>query len=83
MTDTLLAAAKSIKEGDLVMVAYPTSEKTNNPAHELDGQQFVVKTKRKPNVYKNGGDTYIYELYGATSKKGVPYSFLTDELIRI
>lgn len=82
MTDTLLAAAKSIQEGDLVMVAYPMSEKTNNPAHELDGQQFVVKTKRKP-MAKKGGDIYIYELYGAVSRKGVPYSFLTDELIRI
>lgn len=82
MTDTLLTAAKSIQEGDLVMVAYPISEKTNNPAHELDGQQFVVKTKHKP-ICKKGGDVYLYELFGATSKKGVPYSFLTDELIRL
>lgn len=82
MTDTLLSAAKNIKVGDLVMVAYPVSEKTNNPAHELDGQQFVVKTKRKPKC-KKGGDIYIYELHGAVSKAGKPYSFLTDELILI
>jgi hypothetical protein len=82
MTDTLLSAAKNIRVGDLVMVAYPISEKTNNPAHELDGQQFVVKTKRKPNVTK-GGDIYLYELHGAKSKRGVPYSFLTDELIKL
>ena len=82
MTDTLLSAAKNIRVGDLVMVAYPVSEKTNNPAHELDGQQFVVKTKRKPNVTK-GGDIYLYELHGAKSKRGVPYSFLTDELIKL
>lgn len=82
MTDTLLSASKSISEGDLVMVAYPISEKTNNPAHRLDGEQFVVKTKRKPGT-KKGGDVYIYELYGAQSKKGVPYSFLTDELIKL
>ena len=82
MTDTLLTAARNIQEGDLVMVAYPMSEKTNNPAHRLDGEQFVVRTKRKP-ICKKGGDIYLYELYGAQSKKGVPYTFLTDELIKL
>jgi hypothetical protein len=82
MTDTLLSAAKSIQEGDLVMVAFPISEKTNNPAHRLDGEEFVVKTKRKP-VCKKGGDIYLYELFGAASKAGVPYTFLTDELIKL
>lgn len=82
MTDTLLSAAKSIQEGDLVMIAFPVSEKTNNPAHRLDGEQFVVKTKRKP-ICKKGGDIYLYELYGAQSKKGVPYTFLSDELIKL
>ena len=82
MKDTLLSAAKSIQEGDLVMVAYPISEKTNNPAHRLDGEEFVVKTKRKP-VCKKGGDIYLYELFGAASKAGVPYTFLTDELIKL
>ena len=67
---------------DLVMVTFPTGEKTNNPAHKLNGEQFVVKTKRKlPN--DRGGDRYLYELYGAESKKGKPYSFLTDELIKL
>ena len=65
------------------MVAYPTAEQTNNPARRLNGQQFVVKTKRKVNAYGKGGDSYIYTLYGAESKKGVPYSFLTDELIKL
>lgn len=84
MTDTLLSAASGkIREGDLVMVSFPVSEKTNNPAHRLDGEQFVVKTKRKVNAYGKGGDSYIYTLYGAESKKGVPYSFLTDELIKL
>lgn len=82
MTDTLLSAAKAIKVGDLVMVAYPVSEKTNNPAHALDGEQYVVKTKHKPKCNK-GGDIYLYELHGAVSKAGTPYSFLTDELILI
>ena len=82
MTDTLSTASNKIREGDLVMVAYPVGEKTNNPAHVLDGQQFVVKTRRKTKTNK-GGDTYQYELRGAESKAGKPYSFLTDELIRL
>ena len=77
MTDT-----ERIRIGDLVMVSYPASEKTNNPAHRLDGQQFVVKSRRRPNITK-GGDIYIYELHGAVSKAGIPYSFLTDELIKL
>lgn len=81
MTDTLLSACSGkIKEGDLVMVAFPTGEKTENPAHKYDGEQFVVKRKYKAKS-KKGGDTYQYELYGAVSKKGLPYVFLTDELI--
>lgn len=72
--------SNKINVSDLVMVAFPAGEKTNNPAHRLDGEQFVVKTKRKPKCNK-GGDIYLYELYGAESKKGVPYEFLTDELI--
>ena len=83
MTDTLInQASGKIKEGDLVMVSYPMSEKTNNPAHALDGEQFVVKSKCKTKTNK-GGDTYQYTLHGAESKKGKPYSFLTDELIRL
>ena len=82
MTDTLLCAARRIDPGDLVMVAYPASEKTNNPAHRLDGQQFVVKSRRRPNISK-GGDVYVFELFGAESKAGKPYSFLTDELIKL
>lgn len=84
MTDTLLtsAALNKVSIDDLVMVAYPMGEKANNPAHKLDGEQFVVKSKRKA-MSDKGGDTYIYELYGASSDMGVPYSFLTDELIKL
>ena len=64
------------------MVAYPLGEKTLNPAHRLDGEQFVVKTKRGANTNK-GGDTYLYKLEGAVSSEGVPYAFLTDELIKL
>lgn len=72
----------TIKVNDIVLVRYPSGEQTNNPARRLDGQQFVVKRKYKLNN-KKGGDTYIYELFGAESKKGKPYSFLTDELIKL
>ena len=82
MRDALLSATRRINPGDLVMVAFPVGDKTNNPAHELDGQEFVVKARRKPNVNK-GGDIYLYELHGAVSKAGIPYSFLTDELIKL
>lgn len=71
-----------ISVSDLVMVAFPVGEKTNNPAHELDGQQFVVKSKCKTKTNK-GGDTYQYTLHGAESKAGKPFTFLTDELIRL
>ena len=72
----------TIKVNDIVLVRYPLGEQTNNPAHRLDGEQFVVKTKRKPKCNK-GGDVYLYELHGAVSKAGVNYSFLTDELIKL
>lgn len=71
-----------ISVSDLVMVAFPVGEKTNNPAHKLDGERFVVKRKYRPSSNK-GGDTYLYELHGAESKKGKPYAFLTDELIKL
>lgn len=77
-----MKASNKINVSDLVMVAFQAGEHTNNPAHRLNGQQFVVKTKHKPNVTK-GGDIYLYELYGAVSKAGKPYSFLSDELIRL
>lgn len=82
MRDVLVSAARRIDPGDLVMVSFPMSDKTNNPAHKLNGQEFVVKSRRKPNANK-GGDIYLYELHGATSKAGIPYSFLTDELIKL
>lgn len=78
-----MKASNKINVSDLVMVAFQAGEQTNNPSHRLNGQQFVVKTKHKANAYGKGGDSYIYTLYGAESKKGVPYSFLTDELIKL
>ena len=71
-----------ISKDDIVLVRFPLGEQTNTPAHRLDGEQFVVKSKRKPRCNK-GGDIYLYELYGAESKAGKPYVFLSDELIRL
>lgn len=82
MKDVLLSESKRLNPGDLVMVSFPLSEKTNNPAHALNGEQFVVKARRKPKTNK-AGDIYLYELHGAKSKEGIPYSFLTDELIKL
>lgn len=65
------------------MVAYPLGEKTLNPAHRLDGEQFVVKSKRMVDHNSKGGDRYVYELHGANSDMGVPHAFLTDELIKL
>ena len=84
MRDALLSAARRIDPGDLVMVAYPTSEKTNNPAHKLDGQEFVVKLIHRVPERKNSKVTRnYYELFGAVSKMGMPYAFLEDELIKL
>ena len=77
-----MKANTRINVSDLVMVTYPYKEQTNNPAHKLNGEKFIVKTKHKPDCNK-GGDIYLYTLHGAESKKGVPYSFLTEELIKI
>ena len=70
-----------IAPGDLVLVRYPASEKTSNPAHALDGQQFVVKNRKT--IYKGTSTRSYYELYGAESKQGVPYAFLEDKLIKL
>lgn len=72
---------KTIRVGDAVMVSYPRSDVTNNPARRLEGQEFIVKSKRC--IDSRGGDRIVYELYGAVSAMGKPYSFLTDELTRV
>ena len=76
MTET-----NKIAPGDLVLVRYPVSEKTSNPAHKLDGQQFVVRVRKTIN-HGTAARSY-YELYGAESKRGVPFAFLEDELIKL
>lgn len=85
MTDVIAAAVSSkIKVGDLVMVAFPVSEQTNNPARKLDGRKFTVKSVHKVNWHKSQRIVkQYYELYKAKSDKGVYYGFLEDELIKL
>lgn len=73
-----------INIGDQVLVAYPIGEWGHNPARELDGQTFTVKSVHivKGNKNKVIKSTY-YELYGAKSRMGVHYAFLEDELIKL
>ena len=73
-----------INVSDLVMVAFPVGEKTNNPARILDVLQFIVKSKHQVDAQKNTRvSKHYFELYGAVSKMGVPYAFLEDELVKL
>ena len=79
-----MKASDKINIGDLVMVAYPTGEQTNNPARKLDGQEFTVKRVHRVADNKNSRATRVYyELYGAKSDMGIPYAFLEDELVKL
>ena len=83
MSDSYLDAIKAktkIKPGNIVMVSYPIGEQTNNPARKYNGQEFVVKDRRRIDTPK-GGARYLFELHGAVSDMGVPYTFLADELM--
>lgn len=73
-------ADKKIGVGDLVVVYYPTSDQTNNPARKFNGEQFVVKTVLLP---KRANGRRQYTLYGAESSAGMPYWFLEDELVKL
>lgn len=85
MTDTLLSVAReTINEGDLVMVAFPMSDKTNNPAKKLDGMQFTVRRKHLVNESMNAKITrHYFELNRAVSDLGIYYAFCEDQLIKL
>lgn len=85
MTDTLLSAAReAIAVGDLVMVSYPLSDKTNNPAKKLDGMEFTVRNKHLIREEKNTrGIRHYFELNGAVSDLGIHYAFCEDQLIKL
>ena len=85
MTDTLLSAAReTINEGVLVMVSYPLSDKTNNPAKKLDGMEFTVRNKHLIREARNTrAIRHYFELAGAVSDFGIHYGFCEDELIKL
>lgn len=68
----------AIQIGSLVRVNFKTRKQQHDPAAKLQGQAFVVKKR----ISKRGGTEtkYVYELYGAKSKYGIPYWFLEDTL---
>lgn len=73
-----------IKAGDLVVVSFPAGDKTNNPARKLNGEEFVVKLIHRVCDNKNSKVTRAYyELFGAVSRKGIPYAFLEEQLIKL
>ena len=73
-----------IQAGDLVIVSFPVGDKTNNPSKKLNGQQFVVKLIHRVAENKNAKVTRVYyELFGAVSRKGIPYAFLEEQLIKL
>lgn len=67
-----------IQIGSLVRVNFKTRKQQHDPAAKLQGQAFVVKKR----ISKRGGTEtkYVYELYGAKSKYGIPYWFMEDTL---
>lgn len=69
----------AIQLGSMVQVDFDNDACLNDPARKLSGQTFVVKAKK---TFRSRNSTYtrIYELYGAESKKGMPYSFLEENL---
>ena len=71
-----------LRPGSMVIIAYPLNERTNNPAHKLEGETMVVKSVKE---YPKATSIYrrMFTLYGAVSEKGMPYWFLEDELIPI
>ena len=73
----------TIPIGAKVRVEIPLKEWIpNNPLADLNGKEFVVKSFKiiDTGANKTTKRTY-YTLDGAESKKGIPYSFLEEELI--
>ena len=67
-----------IQIGSLVRVNFKTRKQQHDPAVKFQGQTFVVKKR----ISKRGGTEtkYVYELYGAKRKYGIPYWFMEDAL---
>lgn len=68
-------ARRALGIGSKVMVNISDGTQTNDPAAKLNGQIFTTKRK----VFVSATKWY-WELEGATSKMGVPFGFLEEEL---
>ena len=76
-----MSKTDKILPGDTVLVSYPPGDSFNNPAKRLNGQEFIVKERRR--ISSRGGNRTVYELYGAVSDMGIPYNSLEDELVKL
>lgn len=69
-----------MKKGDKVIVNVPLHEqKVHSSAAKYNGQEMTI-TRR---VARLNGQTVYYELKGAESEYGIPFSFAKDWLIQI
>lgn len=68
-----------IAVGDRVLIAFDPKTWSSDPAHKLDGQEFVVA--RRCAVKKRNVTLWYWELRGAESECGVPYGFCEEDLI--
>ena len=68
----------AINIGSLVRVRF-TGKHDTDPAKKFNGQTFVVKSRKT--IHQSKTDIrWLYELYGANSKKGMPYTFIEENL---
>lgn len=74
----MIRGNNGLKPGTRVMVSYPLEERQqiNNPARKLDGEIFVIRSRKDYPGYKQ-----MFTLWGADSDAGMPYWFLPEELI--
>lgn len=68
----------AIQIGSLVKVSFKKRIETD-PAKKFNGQTFVVKSRRS--IHQSDTDVrWLYELYGAKTKHGMPYTFIEENL---
>lgn len=56
-----------------------TTQIPNNPLQKLNGRVYTVKDVQLK--YQTRAPHWIYQLYGAESDMGVPYTFMEEDLI--
>lgn len=69
----------AINLGSVVEVVFPvTKSGTKDPAFKFNGRCFVVKSRRS--IRMSTDSSFVYELYGAESEYGFPYTFREENL---